>query len=176
MKYFLITAFGEDKPGIVKAVTEVLYRHNFNIEDSTMTRINNEFTIMLVVQTDNDTTEEILKKELKRIEEELRLTVNVKEIPEEVVKGKRTVGETYSLIVYGADKPGIVYKVAKLLADKNINISDLRTEKTNDLYVMIIEAEFPKGINIEDFEKELDKLKKEINVDVSFEKIESAEM
>ncbi len=176
MRYFLITAFGEDRPGIVKAVTEVLYRHNFNIEDSTMTRINNEFAIMLVVQADDEATEENLIEEFKKIEDEYGLTISVKEIPEEVLHRKRPIGETYSIVVYGADKPGIVYRVSKLLADKEINISDLRTEKTKDLYVMVIEAEFPEGLDIESFKNELDKLKKEINVDISFEKIESAEM
>lgn len=176
MKYFLITAFGEDRPGIVKAVSEVLYKHNFNIEDSSMTRLNNEFTIMLIVQTDDNITEEQLKEEFKKIEQEYNLNIYIKQIPFETLEKSKEIGEIYSIIVYGADKPGIVYKVAKLLADKGINISDLRTEKSKDLYVMVIEAEFPKNLKIEEFEKDIDRLKHDINVDISLEKIETAEM
>ncbi len=176
MKHFVITAFGEDKPGIVEKITKVLYEKNLNIEDSSMTRLNNEFTVMLVVASENDISEEDLKKEFEKVEKELNLFINVKEIPEETIEGKKEVGEIYNLIVYGADKPGIVYKVSKLLADKDINISDLRTEKSKDLYVMAIEAEVPKITNIEDLEKDIEKLKDEMNIDISLEKVETVEM
>ncbi len=176
MKHFLITAFGEDRPGIVKAVAEVLYKHGFNIEDSAMTRLNNEFTIMLIVQTDDETKEEDLKKELQELSEKSGLTITVKQLPKEQLNKKQESKEIINLVVYGADKPGIVYNVAKLLSDKGINISDLRTEKSNDLYVMIIEAELPPDIDLSTFEKDLDNLKKDINVDISCKKIETAEM
>ncbi len=176
MKHFVITAFGEDKPGIVEKITKILFEKNLNIEDSSMTRLNNEFTVMLVVASENDISEEELKKEFEKVEKEMKLFINVKEIPEEIIENKKEIGEIYNLIVYGADKPGIVYKVSKLLADKNINISDLRTEKSKDLYVMAIEAEVPKITNMEEFEKELERLKDEMNVDISIEKVETVEM
>ncbi len=176
MKHFVITAFGEDKPGIVEKITKVLYEKNLNIEDSSMTRLNNEFTVMLVVASQDDISEEVLKKEFEKIEKEMKLFINVKEIPEEVIKDRQEIGEIYNIVVYGADKPGIVYKVSKLLADKNINISDLRTEKSKDLYVMAIQAEVPKITNMEDLEREIDKLKEEMNIDISLEKVETVEM
>ncbi len=176
MKHFVITAFGEDKPGIVEKITKILYEKNLNIEDSSMTRLNNEFTVMLVVASQDDVSENELKKEFEKVEKEMKLFINVKEIPEEIVENKQEIGEIYNLIVYGADKPGIVYKVSKLLADKNINISDLRTEKSRDLYVMAIQAEVPKITNMEEFEKEIEKLKEEMNIDISLEKVETVEM
>ncbi len=176
MKYFVITAVGEDRPGIVEKVTELLYRLGFNLEDSSMTRLNNEFTIMLIVSTDKNISVEQLKKEFETLEKELSLLINIKEIPEEVFNQKKEIGDVYNIVVYGSDKPGIVYKVAKLLAENGINIADLKTEKSNDLYVMIIEAEFPEYINIEQFNNQLESLKSDLNVDISCEKIESIEI
>ncbi len=176
MKYFIITAFGKDRPGIVADITKVLYEKGFNIEDSTMTRLNNEFTVMLVVQTDKDISEEELKKAFKKLEEEKELTISVKEITEEALKEKTTSENIYKLIVYGADKPGIVYAVAKLLADKNINIADLRTEKSNELYILVSQIEVPENIKEEELKQELEKVKYDMNIDISLEREEAVEM
>ncbi|WP_456402337.1 glycine cleavage system protein R [Persephonella sp.] len=176
MKHFVITAVGEDRPGIVAGITKVLYEKGFNIEDSTMTRLNNEFTVMLIVTTSNDISEDDLKREFEKIGKEKNLFINVKEIPSEVFEKKREIGEIYNIVVYGADKPGIVYSVAKLLADKNINISDLRTEKSNDLYLLIAQLEFPKNLKGEDLKGEIEKLKDDLNIDISLEKEETVEM
>ncbi len=176
MKYFIITAYGKDQPGIVAGLTKILFEKGFNIEDSAMTRLNNEFTVMLVVTTEEDISEEELKKAFENLEKEKQLNISVKEIPEETLKEKREISSVYRLVVYGADKPGIVYSVAKLLADKNINIADLRTEKSNDLYVLISQVELPKDIDEEIIKAELDRLKDEMNIDISLEKEEVVEM
>jgi glycine cleavage system transcriptional repressor len=176
MKYFIITAYGKDQPGIVAGITKVLYEKGFNIEDSAMTRLNNEFTVMLVVTTEENITEDDLKKEFQDLAKEKNLSISVKEITEETLKDKKEIGEVYNIVVYGADKPGIVYSVAKLLADKNINIADLRTEKSNDLYILISQVEFPPDVNEEEIKGQLDRLKDELNIDISIEKQEAVEM
>lgn len=176
MKHFVITAVGEDRPGIVAGITKVLYEMGFNIEDSAMTRLNNEFAVMLVVASERETTEDELKKKFELVAQEKNLMTNVREIPEEIYTEKEERGEVYNIVVYGGDKPGIVYKVAKLLADRNINIADLRTEKTPEIYVLIAQVEFPEGLSLEDVQPEIEKLKDELNIDISVEKIESVEM
>ncbi|MDQ7056650.1 MAG: ACT domain-containing protein [Persephonella sp.] len=176
MKHFVITAVGEDRPGIVAGITWVLYEMGFNIEDSAMTRLNNEFAVMLVVTTEKDITENQLKENLRTVSKGKKLTINVRKIPEEIYREKEEKGEIYNIVVYGGDKPGIVYKVAKLLADRNINIADLRTEKTPDIYVLIAQVEFPEGLKLENIQPEIEKLKDELNVDISVEKVESVEM
>ncbi|SNZ09719.1 glycine cleavage system transcriptional repressor [Persephonella hydrogeniphila] len=176
MRQFVLTAVGEDRPGIVADLTKVLYEEGFNIEDSAMTRLNNEFAVMLIVTTEKDITEEELKKSFTEVAKRRNLLINIREIPEEIYAGKKEVGDIYNIVVYGADKPGIVYKVAKLLADKNINIADLRTEKTPELYVLISQVEFPAGLKEDDILGDIEKLKEELNIDISIEKVESVEM
>ncbi|WP_457639465.1 glycine cleavage system protein R [Persephonella sp.] len=176
MKQFIITAVGEDRPGIVAGITKVLYEEGFNIEDSAMTRLNNEFAVMLVVATDRSFSEEQLKEKFTSVAEKNGLFINVKEIPEEVALQQKESGEVYNIVVYGADKPGIVYSVSKLLADREINIVDLRTEKSPEIYVLIAQVEFPEGLTEEDLKADIEKLKDEMNIDLSMEKVESVEM
>jgi glycine cleavage system transcriptional repressor len=166
-------AIGEDKPGIVAKVTEILFKNGFNIEDSSMTRLNNEFTIMLIVKGDKSL--EHLKQEFSQLEKE-GLTIIIKEVSEDVINKPRKKLPIFNIAVYGSDKPGIVYKVSKLLADKGINISDLRTEKVNSLYIMFIESEFPEEVDILEFNREIEKLKQELDVDIKIENVETAEL
>lgn len=172
MKQFIITAFGEDRPGIVAKVSEILYKNGLNIEDSAMTRLNNEFVIMLVVKGNID--KNILEKDLKILEKE-NLTFTVKEIPV-LEEAQNESYQSYNIIVYGSDKPGIVYNVSKLLADKSINIADLRTEKTKDLYVMFIQAELPENVDISDLERDIENLKSSLNVDISIQNVDTANL
>jgi len=173
MNHFIIVAIGEDRPGIVAKVTEILFKNGFNIEDSSMTRLNNEFTIMLIVKGDKSL--EHLKQEFSQLEKE-GLTIIIKEVSEDVINKPRKKLPIFNIAVYGSDKPGIVYKVSKLLADKGINISDLRTEKVNSLYVMFIESEFPEEADILEFNREIEKLKQELDVDIEIKNIETAEL
>lgn len=173
MNHFIIVAIGEDRPGIVAKVTEILFKNGFNIEDSSMTRLNNEFTIMLIVKGDKSL--EHLKQEFSRLEKE-GLTIIIKEVSEDVINKPIKKLPIFNIAVYGSDKPGIVYKVSKLLADKGINISDLRTEKVNSLYIMFIESEFPEEVDILEFNREIERLKQELDVDIEIENVETAEL
>lgn len=175
MAYYILTAFGEDRPGIVAKTTKILYENGMNIEDSSMTRLNNEFTIMLVVKGDKSL--EDLKAAFSKLEESEKLSFVIKQLPPEVVSKKSIhYPQTVDIVVYGADKLGIVYHVSKLLADLNINISDLRTEKTDHLYVMFIEAQIPAEISLERLQEEIDRLKDSINVDIVVHPVEEAEL
>jgi glycine cleavage system transcriptional repressor len=72
--------------------------------------------------------------------------------------------------VYGSDQPGIVYRVTRELASRKINISDLNTKLVGTpeepLYVLMLEAVLPEGIEIEDVSRLLEKLKKELKVEI----------
>ena len=48
--YALMTAVGQDRPGIVSAVSGVLFDSECNIEDSEMARLGGTFAIMLVLR------------------------------------------------------------------------------------------------------------------------------
>ena len=45
---FIMTAFGQDRPGIVADVTRLLFENGCNLEDTTMTQLADEFTLILL--------------------------------------------------------------------------------------------------------------------------------
>ncbi|MFK5927502.1 MAG: ACT domain-containing protein, partial [Desulfuromusa sp.] len=82
--------------------------------------------------------------------------------------------------VYGADKPGIVYQVAKELGDRKINITDLNTkligDKAKPVYVMMLEAILPEETEIEVVEGWMEELKKKLQVDISVRSLAAMEL
>jgi glycine cleavage system transcriptional repressor len=54
MHELAVTAIGQDRPGIVAAVTKVLHERGGNLEDSAMTILGGQFAIVLLVATEDD--------------------------------------------------------------------------------------------------------------------------
>lgn len=82
--------------------------------------------------------------------------------------------------VYGSDQPGIVYHVAQALADRKVNVTDLNTKligsEDRPVYVMMIEAVLPPGLEIEELETVLSSIRTEMQVDISIRAIETVEL
>ncbi|MFN3814417.1 MAG: glycine cleavage system protein R [Aquificaceae bacterium] len=174
MKFFILSLFGKDRPGIVASVSKTLYELGLNIEDSSMTRLGDEFTIMLILSSEESITKEDILERLRDVEVRYGLFASCKELEasHQRIHAERNI---YRIVVFGSDKPGIVYSVSSLLADKGINISNLRTEKRQNLYVMLIEAETEKDM-YEELKRELEKLKESLKVDISIEREEEVEL
>ncbi|MEZ0361485.1 MAG: ACT domain-containing protein [Hydrogenobacter sp.] len=170
MKFFILSIFGKDRPGIVAGISKVLYELGMNIEDSSMTRLNGEFTIMLIVSSEADITSEDILERLKNVKERFGLFTlckELQEVQEDVQKGE----EIYTIVVFGSDKPGIVYTVSSILSDMGINICDLRTEKRGELYVMFIEAQAQEDV-FDKLKNRLEQVKETLKVDISIEREE----
>ncbi|MCE5393670.1 MAG: amino acid-binding protein [Acidithiobacillus sp.] len=144
MSQALLTVIGEDRPGIVAAVTQALYAADCAIGDASMMRLGGYFTIMQVIEYQRDfgAVETALDPAVKR----LNLRVHLDPIPslprqEDVANVRVTV--------YGADHPGIVASVTDALARIGFNIIDLESERSGNperpIYVMVIQGSAPGG-------------------------------
>jgi glycine cleavage system transcriptional repressor len=80
------------------------------------------------------------------------------------------------LSVYGADRPGIVAKVARIVADHAGNITDVNTRvigtPERPVYVMLLEVLLPPEQEPVHLERALEALKSSLGVDVSLRTIE----
>jgi len=166
--YALLSAIGKDRPGIVAAVSAVLFEAGCNIEDSTMARLGGDFAIMLMLRLPAGFTSQQLAQRLTETQRRLQLTVNVTDIPPEEVE-PQAESARYLILVYGSDKPGIVAKLTSLLAERNVNITNLRTsviQRAQPLYVMTVEVELPSFIDQGELTKPLQAAAKELGVQV----------
>jgi glycine cleavage system transcriptional repressor len=128
MNHFaIITAFGQDRPGIVALMADSLYRLGCNIEDTCMTRLRGEFTMMLMVRLPEGMAAEDLARRLIPYTTPLDLAVLCRAMPD-LAATRQTALEipTFILSVYGADHPGIVAQVARTVAQHQGNITDMK--------------------------------------------------
>ncbi|MBV8160667.1 MAG: ACT domain-containing protein [Acidimicrobiia bacterium] len=145
MGHYAVSAVGADRPGIVAAVTGVFLELGCNLEDTSMTILRGHFAMMLVVAAPDGVALGALEAALARPASELDLVVAVRAIDDDVPASPE--GESWTVSVYGADRPGIVHRVASLLADSGVNIVDLTTRVIGDasrpVYAMILEVTLP---------------------------------
>lgn len=146
--HFAVSAVGADRPGIVAAVTGVLVDMGCNLEDTSMSILRGHFAMMLLVSGPDGLDAAALERALARRTVELDLVVAVRPIDDDVPDSP--AGEAWTVAVYGADRPGIVHRVASLLAGLGVNIVDLTTRVIGDperpVYAMVLDVTLPPGV------------------------------
>jgi len=142
MPSFALAAIGRDRPGIVAAVAEVLYEQGCNVEDSSMTLLRGNFSIMLILVSPETTTAASLSEAIRPACERMGLTYSVLDVEDT----SDTPHPTHVLTVYGADKPGILFHVTDVLADEGVNITDLNSRLVGTdepVYALMLELAVP---------------------------------
>lgn len=161
----VISAVGEDRPGIVAAVTEALLDHGCNLLDTSMAILRGRFTMMLVVTGPEDLDE--LERSLVTATAPLGVKCTVAPAPASAAAGQDE-GAPYVLSVYGADRPGIVSGIARHLADRGVNISDVSTRVIGDeerpVYAMVLDLLLPPGVDPDELSRSLDEAGAELGV------------
>ena len=179
MQHFALTIIGRDRPGIVSQVTEILYQLGFNIADSSCSILGGQFSMILIISNPNISAKEEFADAFAPLEEN-NLSVFIRTLKAGGEKRPALDGEPCMISVYGADKPGIVYRVAKQLGDRQINITDLNTKLIGDeqrpVYVMMIEALLPEEVEISTVENWMQDLKQQLQVDISVRSLISVEL
>ena len=120
----VISALGVDRPGIVDELSNLIYNHELNIEDSRMTVLGGEFAILLLVSGEL-TSLDALQSELPEIEQALQMSLLVKPTTE-TDSTDNTI--PYSVEVAALDHPGIVSNITSFFSSRSINIVNLETE------------------------------------------------
>ena len=169
MAHFAVSAVGADRPGIVAAVTGAFLDYGCNLEDTSMTILRGHFAMMLVVAAPRGVGQQEIEAALAGPAADLDLVVAVRAIDDDVPTSP--AGESWTVSVYGADRPGIVHRVALLLAREGVNIVDLTTRVIGDpgrpVYAMILEVTLPADRDAGSLQAALRDLAGELGVDCS---------
>lgn len=166
-----VTVVGKDRPGIVAAITEALFDLGCNLEDATSTILRGHFSMMLVVRPPEGTDAAAVDDRLGKIGESLGLLVAARTMEEADVDPSLP---THMVSVYGGDRPGIVFRVAEVLAKSGANITDLTSRligsEAKPVYAVMMEAGIPDPVATE---QALDRLRVELGLDVSVHPLEA---
>jgi predicted amino acid-binding ACT domain protein len=124
MARFSLHTVGRDRPGIIAHVTHALADFGAQVEESNMTILHGQSSIMLILEAPNIEDGSLIEQALEQVAEELNLFVTVCPLPEDppaVVDG-----ESFLISVDGAARPGVVVaSVTTALAELGANVIDL---------------------------------------------------
>jgi glycine cleavage system transcriptional repressor len=171
MTSLAITVVGHDRPGIIAQAAEVLSGCGMNLEDSSMTLLRGHFAMTLICAGEADTAE---------VEAALQplvngsLDVTVREVAEE--PDLLPLGSTYLVTVHGADRLGIVARLAGVIAGAGGNITDLTTRLSGTLYVLLAEVDVPRSTDIESLQARLADVSAELGVDCTMRLLENDQL
>jgi glycine cleavage system transcriptional repressor len=165
-----VTVIGNDRPGIVAGVTKALYEEGCNLEDVTSTILRGHFSMVMVVRAADGTDAARLEAALEPVAREMDLVVAARPVEEAAAV---LDDSTHLVSVYGADHPGIVFRVADALARLGANVTDLTSRVIGSpeqpVYALMLEISTERP---GDVAGELDSLRAEIGVEASIHPIE----
>ena len=179
MNHFALTIVGRDRPGIVSQVTEILFKQGCNLADSSCSILGGQFAMILILGHPEFIDRESFGDAFKPLED-ADLTVALRVLKPGGEIRSHITGDLCMISVYGSDKPGIVYRVANVLGEKKVNITDLNTKlvgtEDRPVYVMVIEAALPEGVEEKDVDNWLSPIRDELQIDITVRTIPTVEL
>lgn len=180
-KNVVLTGVGHDRVGIVAELAEILFEMGCNLLDSSMTLLRGEFAIILMIRQPDGQSLEQLKTKISTVESRLGLTIHIRELTDDEVIEADDAGSPYIISVYGADKPGIVSGVTRVLADLGANVTDVETKHTGDrdgatVFLMVLEVSLPDEVSEKQLRGALEETSKRLNVNVSVQSLDVVQL
>jgi len=164
----IISASGPDRKGIVSEISSIINQYNGNIETSRMIRLEEQFSILILIEIENKNKNN-LKNKIENIEN-LKVDINSTNSLNEEYKNK------FHLYINGADNEGIVYSFSNYFSKLNINIEEVSTSIKNapvsatPLFMMDLIITTSKEINENKIIKDLNKISEKLGVEVNLKK------
>lgn len=171
MTYLAITVVGHDRPGIIAQTADALAGCGMNLEDSSMTLLRGHFAMTLICAGEAPAAE--VEAALSPLVDG-SLSVDVREVPAESEVAHP--GSSYLVTVHGADRLGIVARLAGVVADAGGNITDLTTRLAADLYVLAAEVDLPAGADVEEMQGKLAQIAGLLGVEATLRPLERDEL
>lgn len=171
--WFILSAVGRDRPGIVADLAQLVFDCEANLEDSRMTILGNEFAAILLCSGAAPDLEQRLGAGARKLEWQNRLTVFIRPLegqPRPPVPAPGT--RLFKIETQGMDRAGIVAGICRALADHRVNIADLHSRSQPSpsgaaLYAMTVLAEVPDSLDPRLLAKALEERGAELGLEVS---------
>lgn len=122
--YLVLTAIGTDRTGIVSQLTKLASECGCNIDDSRMAIFGNEFTLIMLLSGALPAITNIENK-LPPVAVALELITMMKRTTNH---RNKTFTQHFDVEYAGPDSPGVLKAITEFFAERNIDISSLRSQ------------------------------------------------
>lgn len=155
--YLVLTAVGPDRPGLVNEISSLVLAAGANLEDSRMAILGGEFALLMLVSGDEAKVLEVETRSAS-VAERLGLRIITKQTtPQQVTRDFLP----YQIRVTGVDRPGIVQRVAAVLAGRGVNVASLESrlafapESGTPMFILEAALQIPSALALADLRREL---------------------
>lgn len=170
-KKFIMSVLGQDRPGIVADVTQALFELGCNLEDSSMTRLWDEFALIVLFSCPGQEPESRLRQTCSKLEQEKGLWTFFRPLES---KDPKIPQDKQSKHVYISclEQCGVLYQVSNYLYKQGINI--VRLESSRDfssssghmLYNIDLEIELNASFPNQNLAREMLLLQQELGAEI----------
>lgn len=155
--YLVLTAVGPDRPGLVNEISSDVLAVGANLEDSRMAILGGEFALLMLVSGAQPALSAL---EARVAESSARLGLRLMTTPTTLPQVPRDFLR-YQIRVTGVDRPGIVQRVAALLAGRGVNVASLESrlsyapESGTPMFILEAALQIPSALALSDLRREL---------------------
>jgi glycine cleavage system transcriptional repressor len=172
--FVAVTVIGRDRPGIVANVSRVLYRHRASIEELSQTAIRGQFAMILIASLGEGASAQALKSELNELSKDLALDIDLRPLQAaDMISYEAGETEPFIITARGEDRPGLVFGITELLAERGINITNLGAQVVKlgqePEYIQVFEVDIPKGSDYSLLQEKLRQRGQEMGVSVDLQ-------
>ncbi|MDH5444836.1 MAG: glycine cleavage system protein R [Gammaproteobacteria bacterium] len=167
----VLTALGEDQPGLIAKLSQAINNNKCNIEDSRMSVLGGEFAILMQVTGNWDRLSK-LESQLGKLQDNTGLTIMTRRTEGRGdTKGKMP----YTVEVVSIDHPGIVYQLAEFFSQRSINVHDMTTSSQAaahtgaPVFTLEMTVEIPADTHISNLREEFIDFCEQLNLDAALE-------
>ena len=168
MPHVILTAIGADRPGLVDEVSQYIFNHGGNIEDSRMVNLRGQFAIMVLLGGDEPTLGRV-RQELPTLSRQTTLRTELHDAaPSAIARGE---AQPFRLTGTSIDQPGLVHRVSHLLRGLHVNIESLETRLRPAPYTgapmfdMELILSVPRTTSLSQLRQDVAKVCDELNID-----------
>lgn len=175
MATFTLTCVGDDRPGLVSALSAPISAHGASWKRSQMARLAGKFAGVLLLEVANDRTDALVL-DLMALKD-IGLHVALERTDEPAGHPSVRIG----LELIGADHPGIVAEISSALAAQGIGIEELSTDVRDapmaggTLFEARAVLDAPPATSVDDLKSRLEALADELMVEITLFDVEETE-
>lgn len=173
MKKFIISVLGKDRPGIIAAVTGVLFEQDCNIEDVSQTILQNQFSSIFIVTGPDRIDPQGLCAVLTAATHDLSMHFHVRALDPAAPRWTTCACEPFVITTRGPDRKGLVAQITAVLAAHNVNVTQLqavfRGGDQPERNIMIYEVDIPIDVDQQQLNAALRAKGRELDLEVNIQ-------
>ena len=165
--FLVLTVIGEDKPGLVESIAQVIMDNSGNWLESSMSQLAGKFAGILRVSVKNEKADNLVSA-LSNLSQNLKVVIEQVDVEQE-----NLASQLIELTLVGNDRPGIIREISGALNTLSVNFEQLTTECTpapmsgDVLFKAIANLTLPRNLDIDVLREDLEKLTDDLIVEIN---------